>query len=363
MVQSLLDGKYEHAHLIHVRMTFSKNLSDMRKPAANKLTHLARLIYSIALARIRYAPQILYFPPSGPNRVSFYRDVVILALTRWMFRGTIFHFHAGGISSLYPSLNRFERTLFRLAYNKPTLSIRVSEKAPDDGSSVHAMNSIVVPNGVPDAASRHNLIRNRVPGCILFVGLLCESKGVLVAIEAVSRLIKKGVPCHIVFLGEWQSPAFERRTRELVKELGVEKGVQFRGVITGTDKERCYLEADILCFPTFFESETFGLVILEAMQFALPVVSTNWRGIPSIVEDGKMGFLVPVRNSVAVADALEHLIRNPEQARQMGEAGREKYLNQYTLEKFHKAMDVAFELAGQACGIALYDGSTNTQRV
>ena len=70
----------------------------------------------------------------------------------------------------------------------------------------------------------------------------------------------------------------------------------FLGTRTGTRQGRCFLDSDVFCYPTHFESETFGLVLLEAMQFELPIVATRWRGVPSSVEDGENGFLVPVRD-------------------------------------------------------------------
>jgi len=65
------------------------------------------------------------------------------------------------------------------------------------------------------------------------------------------------------------------------------------------------------CFPTFFESETFGVVLLEAMQFSLPIVATRWRGIPSIITDGDNGFLVDPKDPIGLSEKLETLLRDP----------------------------------------------------
>jgi|SRR5690554_631972 len=81
-------------------------------------------------------------------------------------------------------------------------------------------------------------------------------------------------------------------------------------------------------------NETFGLVNLEAMQFCLPVVSSFEGGIPDVVEDGVTGYLVPQKNVELLASKLEDLILDSSLRIRMGRAGRQKYLNEFTLERF-----------------------------
>lgn len=346
MVKYMLDGHYRHAALTHVRMNFSRKMGEMGTFRPGKMIHLLVVIAQIFWRRIRDNTTVLYYPPAGPDRVPFYRDVAILGMTRWMFRKVILHFHAAGMSLLYPRLNRIERFLFRWAYFDPDVGIRISPLSPDDVRFVRAKREVIVPNGIPDAANGLDLSRRENPGRILFVGMLCESKGVFVAIEAMALLAERGYACELTFIGEWQSAEFQRQATDLVAKHGIGKLVRFAGVKQGREKDEIFLRADIFCFPTHFDSESFGLVLVEAMQFALPVVSTNWRGIPSVVDDGKTGFLVPVKDAGLLAERLEYLVANGAVARGMGEAGRRKYLEEYTLDHFHRAMDAVFESVG-----------------
>ena len=102
----------------------------------------------------------------------------------------------------------------------------------------------------------------------------------------------------------------------------------------GTYKAEVFSKADIFAFPTY--NETFGLVLVEAMQFSLPVVSTFEGGIPDVVEDGETGFLVPQNDAVALAEKLELLIKDPVLRKEMGEMGREKYEAEFTLAAFEE---------------------------
>jgi glycosyltransferase involved in cell wall biosynthesis len=78
------------------------------------------------------------------------------------------------------------------------------------------------------------------------------------------------------------------------------------------------------------------------MQFEIPVVATRWRGIPSIVEDGKSGFLVPIKDSQALADKIALLLQDPALCEKMGKRGREIYLERFTLERFWRNIEEAF---------------------
>ena len=89
-------------------------------------------------------------------------------------------------------------------------------------------------------------------------------------------------------------------------------------------------------FPTFYSNECFPLVILEAMEYGLPVVSTNEGGIQDIILDGKTGYVVEKHNPAALATALEHLINDPGLRTRMGNAGRKRFEEAFTEEVFEK---------------------------
>jgi glycosyltransferase involved in cell wall biosynthesis len=105
------------------------------------------------------------------------------------------------------------------------------------------------------------------------------------------------------------------------------------------EKAAAYRAADIFCYPTHYEVESFGLVVVEAMQFSLPVVASRWRGVPSVVAEGESGLLVPVRDPTALAQALQTLVDDPRLRRRLGTRGREIYLERFTEERYRQAME------------------------
>src|SRR6185295_15663089 len=173
-------------------------------------------------------------------------------------------------------------------------------------------------------------------------GFLRESKGVLDLVEACGQLKRRGVPFQLTVMGQFQSPEFETLLTARIQQLQLGSQIEFLGLLTGDAKWQAYAQADVLCFPTFYEAETFPTVLLEAMSFGLPTVATRWRGIPEIIDDGITGYLVEPRDCLAVADRLAQLQQSPELRSKLSAAARQKFLDQFTVERFWKRMEDAF---------------------
>jgi glycosyltransferase involved in cell wall biosynthesis len=342
MIEKILEGHYKNVKLFHVRMVFSKEMDEIGKASFYKIMTLFQTIAKIVWLRISKNANILYYPPAGPDNVPVLRDIFILLSTRWLFKKTIFHFHAGGLSE-FKSKNKFSKFLFRLAYYHADCAILLSSLNPQDGEKLKAKKQIIVPYGIEDHAQYFPVKFAESPiVTILFVAVIRESKGILVLLEAAKLLREQGVEFRIEVMGKFDSKPFEQVVRNLVDEYGLHGYVDFLGVLSGKEKFAVFSRVDIFCFPTFFESETFGVVLLEAMQFSLPLVATKWRGIPSLVADGKNGYLVEPKRSEQLADRLRVLANDQSLRQTMGRAGRDLFLKHYTLDKFHHRMEEVF---------------------
>jgi glycosyltransferase involved in cell wall biosynthesis len=172
---------------------------------------------------------------------------------------------------------------------------------------------------------------------ILFLSNLIESKGVFVLLEACSLLKNKKVHFHCTFVGG-VGDVTETKFLENVKLLALDDQVDYAGKKFGEEKEKAFSNADIFVHPSY--NDCFPLVLLEAMQHSLPIVSTFEGAISEIVDDGINGFLVPQKDAKSLAEKLEILISNPQLRQQMGKAGRRKYENEFTIEKFENWMVV-----------------------
>lgn len=156
---------------------------------------------------------------------------------------------------------------------------------------------------------------------ILFVGRQFERKGGDVLLAAFRRVRSELPTAKLVIIGP---PSLD------VSDPGVVMlGFLDKSTPAGWDAlSRAYEGADVFCLPTRFEP--FGIAFLEAMFFGVPCIGTNAWAIPEIVADGETGYLVPVDDVDALADKLMVLLRNPERARAMGSAGRQRAESHFT---------------------------------
>jgi len=110
------------------------------------------------------------------------------------------------------------------------------------------------------------------------------------------------------------------------------KVVHYAGFVGGAQKQELFAQSDALCFPTYYEAECFPLVLLEAMAFGLPIVTTDWHAIHEVLPPGYCG-VVPPRTPARVAEALLQLMP-ADQATGL----REHFLRHYTVEHHLRAL-------------------------
>jgi glycosyltransferase involved in cell wall biosynthesis len=339
-VRQLLEGQYSRIELSHVRMAFSSRAEDVGRFAPGKVAHAGRLLAQVIARQAILRAEVLYYCPAGPDRVPFLRDVLLLPFLRPLFSKTVFHFHAPGLSEFQSHLSIAERFLFRRAYLRPEMAIRLAPQLPDDSSALQAKQERIIPNGIPDLAGDTPLERADPPR-VLFLATLLPEKGADVLVEAAAILRSKGRRFQVDLVGEWGSRSTGENLQAKLRERGLSQTVELHGEVLGPAKLRKLREASIFCLPTFYHREGLPLAVIEGMQFALPVVSTSWRGIPFLVQDERSGLLVPPRDPQALADALDRLLLDPALGRRLGQEGRNRYLREFTLEKYRDRLESA----------------------
>ena len=344
MIKSFLDGKYDHIRLHHVPMKFSRSIDEVGTFQIRKLFVLFNACIEVFKARSKTGATAVYFPPAGPAFVPVIRDILLHIGTRWMFRYTIFHFHAAGLTEIYPRLPAILRPFFRIAYYKPDVAIFTAESRFPMGVEIKAKNIVAVPYGIDDNAGQFSLDRSTHEGqipTILFMGILCDGKGLFTLIEACALLHAAHVPFKVVCGGTWDAETSQQDVEALIDRHGMNGMFHFPGVLLGDEKFKAFRDADVFCFPSHYINESSPVVLTEAMSFQLPIVTTNWRGIPDVV--GKTGgaFLVEPKRPDLVADSLRKLFENKELRKEMGQKNRAWFSAFGTTEKYRQNMELA----------------------
>jgi glycosyltransferase involved in cell wall biosynthesis len=202
----------------------------------------------------------------------------------------------------------------------------------------------VVHCGVEPAFSAEATSEMQAPAAtpqLVCVGRLCEQKGQLLLLEAVHRLVSRGVPVEMVLAGDGEM------REELEKRIGrlhLERQVRITGWISSGQVREEILAARALVLPSF--AEGLPVVLMEAMVLGRAVVSTFVAGIPELVEDGKTGWLVPAGDLNALVAALEScLAATPERLSRMGQLGRARALGRHNVDDSAARLQVLFESA------------------
>jgi glycosyltransferase involved in cell wall biosynthesis len=146
-----------------------------------------------------------------------------------------------------------------------------------------------------------------------------------------------GIPDAVLVLGG-AGPLLEEH-RRLVRNLSLEDRVVFPGRIREASLPAYYHACDVFCMPSTHPSEAFGLVQLEAMACARPVVCCSLgNGVNYVHQDGVNGLAVPPGDPAALAQAVNALLADPERRRRMGEAGQVRAYAEYNIERMAAGM-------------------------
>lgn len=273
------------------------------------------------------------------SSACFLRDAPYVLLCKLFRRKIVIHQHNVGMSKLIDK--PIYRWLFPLVYKNAKVILLSWHLYPDIEKVVKKEDVLICHNGIKPSLfsfDRLDIEKNHGPLItnIFFLSNLLIDKGVLVLLDSLALLKDKGLLFNCDVVGS-ETYEIDRNGFELqVKQRGLENYVHYHGRKYGTEKDIFWKRADVFVLPSF--GEAFPLVTLEAMEQGVPVVATRVGGIPDQIEENKNGFLVPPRDSVSLAKAIEPFIGNKPLSIQMGLSGREKYEKMFTESIFEQTM-------------------------
>lgn len=327
----------------YINLTTSYHLHQIGKAGIGKLTALLKIQVRLYQALLTKKYDLVYVSLNshGPG---FYKDFLIVLLLKSMRKRIVYHFHNKGVST---NQNKpLNHLLYRVTFRK-TKSILLSRLLYTDVAKyVDKSHVFYCANGVPDIKLTQNAGANRKKPdqvCrILFLSNMYRAKGVFDLLHACKLLRQKNISFECHFVGDW-SELSEETVRAEVFQSNLSDIIFLHGKKMGSEKTVYLEQADIFVAPS--HNECFPLVLLEAMQFALPVVATTVGGIPDIVLDEKTGFLISPGDVAALAKKLETLLLNSDLRTEMGQAGKRHFKENFTLEVFEKNLKVVLEKA------------------
>ena len=297
------DGRLEVDHL---EFGFTRSWAGARSASAAKAVELIRVIGRLVKLRLAGPIDCLLYPVGGPHRNPVIRDLALLPFCYLASRNVILHFHAGGIANALPGFGGALRALVRFVYSRAEGAVSLTEFGRQDPESLGVEHVAVVPNVLDDdyvdmpGADRGGRIQ------LMYVGHLCEDKGTPQLIAAFGSIAERYPMVDLVLLGEPIAPFTHDEMESLLQAAGVAERVQRPGVVSGEEKWRYFADTDLFVFPSQAPYESFPLVLIEAMMWGLPVITTRWRGIPEVVGSPSPGLVFDMEPDLerALGDAL-----------------------------------------------------------
>lgn len=332
-----------------VNKRFSLDIAEVGRFRWGKIFRFARIYYSFLRWVIVYKPDlVVYFISS--KVFGLIPDAILIGTAHLLGKRTLLYVHGRGHQAA--SRHHVGRLIYGTIISKVSWLFVLDDLFRDDVEFLKKP-AFTLPNCL--SKEDCEFILNLKQGAksseaeriqsVVFMGNLLESKGVLDLVKSIPLIISDVEHVRFEFLGAWTDEAFRKRVEEFIREHELTEYVSFPGPIYGDKKYISLFNSDIFAFPTSFDA--FPLVNIEAMACSLPVVSTEVGAIPSIVEDGETGFIVPPHDTTLLARRVVTLIKDAELRKQMGDRGREKFLNTYTFEKYKSHLDeILFSIQG-----------------
>jgi len=233
-----------------------------------------------------------------------------------------------------------KKSLDRFLYNRSRKVIAVSRAASLRFAEYDLASDklVVIPNGVdltqfkpmyPDRKLQEELGIEAGSVLVGTLGQLIPGKGQDVLLKAAKRIAEQAPEVTSVIVGNGNT-VYRKTLEELSAGLGIEDKVRFIG--NREDIPQIMSCLDITVLPSTSHLEGLSRVIIEAMACAKPVIATDTGGNPEAVEDGKTGILVPPGDPDGLALAILELARDADKRKRMGEAGRKRAEQLFSIE-------------------------------
>lgn len=325
-----------------IKLNYSKKMDDIGHINFSKIVGLFKVRSEIVKKIKSFKPDLIYFAPAT-NSFGLIREWFLSKKIKISKIPVLLHIHSRMFNK--PFNNFFYKRIF--CGNKAI--ILGKELISDIDKYIPKRNLFLLPNAIKNEISDEYLNKiliqrrkKKIPN-ILFLSNMDETKGWLKLLKSCKILKSKGINFNCNFVGEFPGIHQKNKFDSFLERNKLNKNVFYLGKKTGKEKNKIYINSDVFVFPTEYKLETFGMVIIEAMMFGLPVIANGIATIPSIISDNKTGFILKENSPEEIALYLEELLHNKKLCDKMGIEGRKIFKNKFEIEgysdKFIKIID------------------------
>jgi glycosyltransferase involved in cell wall biosynthesis len=323
-----------------LEIKFSNSIHELRKFSFYKLYRFGSLLKRLISRLNSFEPDYVYFSvmPIGPG---FIRDIFFIIIMKIFKVKIIYHIHNQGIinSIKKPCVKYLYQFVFSNAY-----IIHLSEGLIiRDFLLLNLKNTFhyIVPNGIPliyYSGSKHNVDSGKLN--LLFISQINLNKGIKDLLNAFQKIDQTKYPCTLTIAGAFFSKGFEREIRNFIKIEQLQEYIKIVGEVDQDGKYKLFSSTDIYIFPSL--NDTFGIIVLEAMQAHLPVIISDSGALSEYLENYQDGIIYERSNVSALYDKIVLLLENEELRNRISINGN-KRASEFSLGQFEKEMSFVFD--------------------
>lgn len=331
-------GKYIHDSKIiteafdclYINPAASQKVSSIGKLSLGKMFFIFSLLSKIVKTVMTEKPALCYMTPSSWDW-GFYRDCLTVFILKRLNVKIVFHFHNRPQTGFGDKW--YNKLLYRHFFRETNYIFLDRVLTNDFKDYLDKKHLYICPNGIEPVASNFEIKSDSNTIKFVFLSNLIKNKGVYDLLEACKILKSKKYNFICDFIGKSGDISSDEFIRD-VEKYGLSDIVTYLGPKYDSEKYTCLSKHDVLVFPTSYE--TFGLVLLEAMQVGLMCIGTKEGAIPNIISNKETGLLIEKKDSFDLAAKMEYCINNRDKVKIMGQKGKEKFFKLYTKEIFEQ---------------------------
>lgn len=287
---------------------------------------------------------LIYFTCSRSLLGSF-KDVTLLLSARLKGVKAVNHLHGADYSKFYFGQPFFIKSLLNLSYAAVDTSIILLHKMEDQFSMFPNMKTKVVNNFYPLSLEEVEISKKECKFVLVYLSNIIYSKGIFDLLEAFKHLKGNKIEIELKiaggFLGDDHMSAkdVESKFFETIKEVD---SIEYCGLISGDQKDQLLAKSDIMILPSFYKSEALPISIIEAMRASCAIITTDHNYLKEVISTDS-GLIVPVKEPLALSEAIMSLCRDVEKLRKIQKFNLAFAKDHFSLLTYQKNINILLE--------------------
>ena len=324
LINEALQAKY-------INLSTSKAVEDIGKGGLQKWVRYVGILAHTFCLGLFWRPQLVYITLSS-HGAGLLKDSGVVAICRLLGLPHVYHFHNKGVQAYSQTV--WGKHLYPWVFKKAKVILLSPLLYPDIAAYVIPNRVYYCANGLPLLIEpAQPKVLDTQPIQLLFLSNLIKSKGLYDLLVACEMLKNQNIKFHCTIAGG-EGDITVQMLQTAIHQHNLGEHLTYVGKVQGEAKTKLLASAHLFIHPT--HEDCFPLVLLEAMQFGLPIIATSEGAIPEIVTHGVSGFLVPKHAPEAIANQVRIYAENHRLLSEQSQANLSKFAANFQLEQFEQ---------------------------